>query len=134
MMNDRPIESPALQAALNEVRDIMRKYDLAGACMLVAPLEAAFAYKLAVSWSAFMDDPTTPTGVRFRAKSAELGHEVASLRVEAGVHTVCQLADFGEQTHLWMGDLKTMLRKAGIEFDHVSFGGQPLSRLVPDDD
>lgn len=129
MMNERPIENPELQEALDLVKAIMAKYNLAGACMLVAPEEAAFTYGLHTPWSALRPDPTTPLGFRFTAISKRDGKELTQRRVEAALHIICQLADFGEQTKQWMEDVKAMLRKNGIDFDHTSFGGKPLPHL-----
>jgi len=58
------------------------------------------------------------------------GEAVTHARVEGAVHTVCQLADFGAQTMDWMEQVKALIRGAGIEFDHVSFGGQPLPSIT----
>jgi len=129
MMNDRPIDDPKLQAALDEVKAVMLRHGLAGACMLVSEDEAAFTYGLFAPWSAFQPDPGTPLGFRFRANSKQMGKDEAHRRVSGGMHTVCQLADFGAQTVQWMDDLKRMLRRAGIEFEHTSFGGRPLPHL-----
>lgn len=130
MINDRPIEDPKLQRALNEVKRIMAKYQLAGACMLVSANEAAFTYGMHAPWSALRPDPSLPLGFRLRAKSAEDGKEVTHKRVEGAMHTICQLSDFGEQTTAWMEDIKLMARRAGIEFDHTPFGGRPLQHLT----
>lgn len=129
MQNDRPIEDPNLQRALDEVKAIMHRHGLAGACMLVSEQEAAFTYGLHAPWSAWTADPTLPLGFRFRANSTKDGKEVTHRRVEAGVHTICQLSDFGEQTTAWMEDMKLMLRRAGIEFDHQPFNGNPLPHV-----
>lgn len=129
MMNDRPIEDPRLQKALDEVKQTMARYGFAGACMLVSPTEVAFTYKMWAAWSALRADPSTPLGFRLRAKSAEDGKKVTHERVEAALHTICQLSDFGEQTTAWMEDLKLMARRAGIEFDHTPFGGKPLPHI-----
>jgi hypothetical protein len=130
MQNDRPIDDPKLQKALNEVKQTMARYGLAGACMLVSESEAAFTYGMHAPWSALRYDASTPLGFRFRAISAEEGHEKAHRRVEGAMHTICQLSDFGEQTTTWMEDMKLMLRRAGIEFDHTPFGGRPLQHLT----
>ena len=129
MMNDRPIENPRLQKALNEVKQVMARYGFAGACMLVSENEAAFTYGMHAPWSALRFDPDTPLGFRFRARSAEDGAAATHKRVEGAVHTICQLSDFGEQTTAWMEDMKLMLRQAGIDFDHTPFGGKPLPHL-----
>ena len=129
MINDRPIENPNLQAALDEVRTVMERYGFAGAVMLVAPEEAAFTYKMDTTWSALRRDTDVPLGFRFRAKSDEEGKETARKRVEAGMHIICQLSDFGTQTQFWMNDLKIMLRRAGVDFEHTPFGGKLLPHL-----
>jgi hypothetical protein len=130
MINDRPIQNPRLQKALNEVNQVMARYGFAGAAMLVSEDEAAFTYHMHAHWSALRYDPTVPLLFRFRASSAEEGKEAAHKRIEAAVHTICQLSDFGEQTTAWMEDLKLMLRRAGIEFDHTPFGGKRLPHLI----
>ena len=130
MINERPIDDPKLQAALNEIRGVMDRYDLPGAVMLVATEEAAFSYKMDASWSALRKDRSLPMGFRFRAVSSETGKRETERRVEGAMHTICQLSDFGEQTTAWMEDLKLMLRRAGIDFEHTPFGGKPLQHLV----
>lgn len=132
MKNERPIEDPRLQKALNEVMQTMARYGFAGACMLVSEREAAFTYGLHAPWSAIRPDPTTDLGFRFRAVSAEDGKEKTQKRIGGAMHTICQLADFGTQTTMWMEDLKTMLRNAGVDFDHTPFGGRPLPHLGTD--
>ena len=125
-MNNRPVEDPRLQKALDDVKRVFAKYGYAGAVMMISADEAAFFYAMHAPWSAIRFDPDTPLGWRIRAKEAEDGRAVTEARLEAAVHTICMLADFGEQTMEWMTQVKAMLRQAGIDFDHTSFGGQPL--------
>jgi hypothetical protein len=127
--NDRPIDDPRLQKALNEVKAVFARYGFAGAAMLVGPEEAAFTYHLHAPWSAIRFDPSTPLGWRFTANSKVAGREETERRVEGALHTICQLSDFGEQTTAWMEDMKLMLRRAGIEFDHTPFNGRPLPHI-----
>jgi hypothetical protein len=129
MINDCPIDDPRLQKALNEVKQVMARYGLAGACMLVAETEAAFTYRMHAPWSAMRSDPGTPLGFRFRAVSADEGKEKTHKRVEGAMHTICQLTDFGYQTAQWMEDMQMMLRELGIDFEHTPFGGKPLPHL-----
>ncbi len=129
-MNNRPIADPRLQRALNEIKAVMGRHGLAGACMLVSESESAFVYVLHAPWSAFRPDPTTPLGYRFRVLTAEAGPDLARKLVEGAGHTICQLADFGEQTIGWMEDLRAMLQRAGITFEHISFGGQELPHIT----
>lgn len=130
MKNDRPIEDHKLQRALDEVKGIMARYGLAGACMLVSPQEAAYTYKLHAPWSAWRYEPSTPLGFRLRANEAEEGKATTLRRLDGAVHTVCQLSDFGSQTMDWMEQLKALMREAGLEFDHTPFNGKPLPGIV----
>ncbi len=129
MINERPIDNPQLQRALDEVKQVFGRYGLAGACMLVSADEAAFCYHMHAPWSAIRYDASTPLGFRFRARSKTDGHAKTHVLVEGAVHTICQLSDFGEQTTAWMEDLKLLLRRAGIDFEHTPFGGRPIEHL-----
>jgi hypothetical protein len=131
VINDRPVDDPKLQAALNEIRAVMERCDFPGAVMLVSSEEAVFSYKMDAAWLALRKDRSLPLGFRFRAKESETGRRETERRVEGAMHTICQLSDFGEQTTAWMEDLKLMLRRAGIDFDHTPFGGRPLQHLEP---
>jgi len=128
-MNSRNVEDPRLQKALDEVKAVFARYGFAGTAMLVSEQEAAFFYAMHAPWSALRFDPDAPLGWRFRAQSRRDGKELTHQRVEGAMHTICQLSDFGEQTTAWMEDMKLMLRRAGIEFDHTPFGGKPLPHL-----
>jgi hypothetical protein len=129
MINDRPIENPKLREALLAIQKVMHRFDLAGACMLVAEEETAFTYKMYASWSALRPDADTPLGFRLRARSSEDGPALTRIRVEGAMHTICQLADFGAQTTFWMNDMKEMSRANGIEFDHTPFNGRELPHV-----
>ena len=127
MFNTRPINDHNLQAGLDEVKAIMQRRGLAGACVLVAPLEAAFTYGMHAPWSAIQPDATAPLSFRIKATSIE--GEAGRLRLEGALHTICQLSDFGAQTMDWMEQLKQAIRRAGVAFNHTPFGGQPLPSL-----
>lgn len=129
MLNDRPIVDNNLAHALASMQAIMRLHDLAGAVMLVSADEAAFTYKMDAPWSACRAAPGTPMGFKLKANSKDDGAEVTHQRLTAAVHTICQICDFGFQTQRWMTDLKDMLTKAGIDFDHKPFGGAELPHL-----
>jgi hypothetical protein len=128
--NTRPIDDPRLQRALDECKKVFARYGMAGCAMVISEDEAAFFYAMHAPWSAIRFDPSTPLGWRIRAIAAEDGKEKAQARVEGAAHTVCQLADFGAQTMDWMEQVKAGLRNAGIDFDHTSFGGQPLPSII----
>jgi hypothetical protein len=130
-MNDRPIDDERLQKALDEVKMVFARYGFAGAAMVISPDEAAYFYAMHAPWSAIRYDPDSPLGWRLRAVSGgSESKEVLKAKVEGAVHTICQLADWGSQTMDWMEQVKSLVRDAGIDFDHVPFGGQPLPSIA----
>jgi len=129
-MNNRPVEDPRLQKALDEVKMVFARYGMAGAAMVIGPDEAAFVYAMHAPWSAIRYDPDTPLGWRIRASLGEDGKEGRHARLEGAAHTVCQLSDFGSMTQDWMEQIKVMLRETGLEIEHTPFGGQPLPSLA----
>ena len=130
MINDRLIEDPRVQAALDEVLAIYRRYDLAGAVMLVSEQEAAFAYPLYTTWNAIVEDATVhPLGFRIRVNQDALGKDRARALALGTAHLFCNLKDFGAQTHLWMGDLLALVKKAGWDIVHRPFNGRTLPRI-----
>jgi hypothetical protein len=130
MLNGRPITDARLQEALGVVHLLCREYDLAGAIMLVSEREAAFTYPIYTTWNCVIEDPTLALGFRFRLKTAEQGRARAHQLALGTGHMLHQLQDFGQQTHLWMGDLLANLAQAGLTFAHVPFNGQRLPRLT----
>jgi len=130
-MNNRPVQGARLQKALDDIKKVYARYGFAGAAMVISPEEAAFFYAMHAPWSAIRFDPDSPLGWRFRAVSggSESRAELEA-KVEGAMHTICQLADFGFQTQEWMEQMKALLRKAGIDFEHTPFGGRPLPPLM----
>jgi len=117
MMNDRPIDDPNLQLALDEIRATMLRHGFAGAVIVVAPQEAAYTYVMHAPWSAIRPDPGSPLGWRVRASVQEDGAEGRHERLEGAAHTICQ-------------QLKVMLRRSGLEIEHNPFGGKPIPSLA----
>ena len=129
MQNDRPIDNPRLQAALDAVLACAREEDLACAVMLVSEQEAAFGYSLYTTWNAIVEDDTLPLGFRIRVKEAEQGLARTRAWMEGTAHMLCQLQDFGTQTRVWMGDLLRILKQSGLRITHIPFNGRTLPRL-----
>jgi len=131
MLNDRPLEDARTQEALNMILLIMREYDLAGAVCVVNEHEMGFGYQIYTTWNIVIEDSSVePLGFRFRVKEAEQGRERAEQLVLGTGHMLHQIKDFGAQTQLWMGDLLTNLKKAGISFTHRPFNGRKIPRLT----
>lgn len=129
MENDRRIDNPQLQAALNEVRATIVKYGFAGAVMLVAPNEGAYAYVLHAPWSA-IDADENSLAIHIRANLDQHGPLGRQRRLAGAAHTVCQLADFGTQTAALMEQIKALLTQAGLRIDHTPFGGKGIPSLL----
>jgi hypothetical protein len=128
-MNNRPVDSPKLQKAMDEVKAVFARYGYAGCAMVISAEEAVFCYAMHAPWSAIRFDPDTPLGWRIRTSLAEDGGEGRHARLEGAAHTICQLSDFGAQTMDWMEQIKAMLRDTGLEIEHTPFGGKPLPSL-----
>jgi hypothetical protein len=133
LYNTRPIEDPKLQEALQMIHLICRDYDFAGAIMLVSEYESAFTYPIYTTWNVVVEDKTLPLGFRFRLNTKEQGEERSQQLTLGTKHMLNSLQDFGLQTKIWMGDLITALKRAGITFDHIPFGGIKLPRLISED-
>jgi len=129
MFNERPIDDPKLQEALNIIMGAIQYYDLAGGVFLVSRDEWAYSYNMPATWNANIEDSSVPMGFRMRAKSAELGEERAHELLLGTAFTLTSMQDFGNQTRLWAGDLITILKKAGLKIDYKPFNGNKLPRL-----
>lgn len=130
MHNDRNVEDPNMQEALEKIKDIFQYYDLAGGVVVVNPNEWAYTYSLETTWNAITGDLSAPLGFRLRAKSDELEQEIVKERVSNTAHFFCSMIDFSTQTKLWFNDLKNILQKSGIRIHHVSFGGKKIPRIT----
>ncbi len=135
-MNDRPLQNPKSQEALNLIYELYRYYDLAGAVAIINPNEWGYGYVWETTWNACVDDANLPTrdgmrpmGFRIRAKEADLGRERARDLLTGSAFTLTSLKDFGTQTKIWAEDLIRLLRKNGLQIDYKPFNGKPLPRI-----
>ena len=136
MQNDRPIEDPRMQDALQVIAEVYRMYDLAGGAYVVNAKEMAFTYAIYTTWNAIVEDDNLPEqpgmqtlGFRIRANEAELGAERAKELIEGTAWMLGAMKNFGMQSTQWATDMMRMLRKAGIHIDHTPFGGQRLPHI-----
>ena len=113
--NDHPTPNLDLERAIREVKAVMARYKLAGACMLISPAEAVHAYQMSAPWSAIITDPDAPARLKFRTAPNE------GARLMAALHTINVLSEWSAMTLEWMQGLKAQLRQAGIDFEE----GQP---------
>ena len=136
MQNDRPIEDPRMQDALQVIAEVYRLYDLAGAAYVVNAKEMAFHYAIYTTWNAVVEDDNLPQqdgrqtlGFRIRAKQEELGTERARELLEGTAWMLGAMKNFGLQCTQWATDMMRMMRKAGIHIDYTPFGGQKLPHI-----
>lgn len=130
MHNDRPLDNPHIQEALDAFNLLCTTYDLAGAVTFIDAKEMGFSYHLPATWNGLVDDDTTPLGFRLRIKEVEVGRERAQQFAEGTTWVFGALIDFGEQTRLWGTDLWKLLKQAGWSISRRPFGGQPIPRLT----
>ena len=136
MRNDRPIDDPRMQEALQVIAEVYRLYDLAGGCYVVNTKEMAFHYALYTTWNAVVEDDNLPQepgmetlGFRIRAKQEELGTERAKELIEGTAWMLGAMQNVGMQCTQWATDMMRMMRKAGIHIEHRPFGGQRLPHI-----
>lgn len=135
-MNDRPLNDPKSQEALNAIHDLYQYYDLAGGVCIINPNEWGYGYVWETTWNACVNDADLPAqlgwqplGFRIRAKEAEQGRERARELLTGSAFTLTSLKDFGTQTKIWAEDLIRLLRKNGLQIDYKPFNGQRLPRI-----
>ena len=135
-MNDRPLDDPKSQEALDIIYGVYKYYDLAGGVCIVNPQEWGYGYVWETTWNACVDDPNLPAreglqylGFRIRAKESELGQARARELLTGTAFTLTSLKDFGTQTRMWAEDLMRLLRKNGLKIDYKPFGGKSLPRI-----
>lgn len=95
---------PRLKAAMEEIKEVCRRYDVALAAMLVSPSHSEYVYEFP-TWSPLgfedVDDPDDEgkVGLRFRAVGSQFAGRASHHAIlEAGVHLVENLRLFGAQT------------------------------------
>ena len=81
---------PKLKEAAAEIKAICRKHDIAAHVALVSPSHAEFVMVLDPTWSACQ---LTDNRLKIRAKSKEIGHEVAHKLMGGTAHMVCRIQD-----------------------------------------
>ena len=129
MLNDRPLQDPRTQEALQLLLATYRYYDLAGGCYVVNPTEMGFGYALYTTWNAIIEDEELPMGLRIRAKTEELGAERAKALLEGTAWTIGAMRDFGRQSEQWGKDLMRLLRQSGLQLTYTPFDGKPLPHI-----
>jgi hypothetical protein len=130
MQNDRPLNDPRMQEALNIIAEVYRMYDLAGGAYVVNEDEVGFTYAMYTSWNATVEDSSLPLGFRIRVNESEMGRERAEKLMTGTARTVTAMKDFGMQSVQWANDLLKIIRKAGFQISYTPFGGDKPKHIV----
>jgi hypothetical protein len=117
MRNDKPVNNPRIQEALDIFKYICKLHDIAGAVYFCDKEEMGYAYSQSATWNAHIEDENTPMGFRIRARREELGEERAKELLEGSGWVLASMFQFGNQTRLWAQDLIKLLGKAGMKID-----------------
>jgi hypothetical protein len=119
-MNDH---DPKLKEAMEEIKVILRKYDVGASVTLVSPTHSEFLYELEPTWSCvrFTNDPKGQPALRFTATlerygSAEKRQEAAELTT----HMLLQIRDLGGKTFMTFEEVRKQLERF-FKIDHKPF-------------
>lgn len=119
--------TPANQA-IEEIKAILRKYDLAGTVIVQSPKEAAYLTEISPSWScARFEEHTEGTMLRIRSKLAEYGGDVAKQK-ETVEHTLGMLMTLRNQSARMvdgMDSVVAMIADTFPNFAHVEQENTP---------
>lgn len=115
---DAPFD-PKLKLAAEEIKAVLRKYDIAGMINLQSPPHGEFVRELTPSWSCLTvhTEPDGRTGVRFKA-NIKSGPRTESLRAELTAGMICSFRNCAKRDAYHMGNLEAMI-KEHLDFDHI---------------
>lgn len=114
MQNERPLDNPHIQEALDVFHAICERYDLAGGVYFTDATEMGFTYHPCATWNAHIADASLPLGFRIRARERELGPERAKELLDGSGWVIASMHQFGHQTKLWAQDLRKILKDMGM--------------------
>lgn len=110
-----------LKRAMEDIKKILKKYDVAGTFTLVSKTHAEFLYHLP-SWSVFQWN-AEGDGMDIRSKKADFKNKEEQEKIlEQSVHIVMQNRDISAQTFDMFDTVYKALEKY-IKIEHKSFSG-----------
>lgn len=107
---------PKLKAAMEEIKAVLRRHDIAAVVTLQSPGALEYLYELSPSWSCIHIEPGGAVRIRAQAKTGP-ATEKERLRLSAGM--IVSFADLGWRA--W-DDFTKLTRVLGqhVEIEHVS--------------
>lgn len=109
--------SPKLKTAMEEIKAVLNKHDIAGFVILHTPGHSEYLNHCTTSYSCAT---VTPEGVRLRLKEAEVGKEKARQIANDTCNMVIHFAKHLAANAMFYMDTEEMLRK---KFDVEDLGG-----------
>jgi hypothetical protein len=121
MHTARTINNPRLAQALREIEAVYRQYDLAGAACVITADEMGYAYHVATTFTAILEEDSPSHGVRMGVKPS-----VPATALRGTTQTLRQLTTFGAHTQYWVSDLVSLLKRTGLALPplHTVEGGE----------
>lgn len=105
--------SPKLKVAMEEIKEVLKKNDIAGFVVLHTPGFTEFLNHIEPSYSCAKPEKE---GIRFRAKSAELGKEKVNQLAADTYNMIVHFADvIGLHAMIYIDAMKLLKEKLGGE-------------------
>lgn len=113
--------SPKLKKAMEEIKAIAKKYDVAAFVVLHTPGFSEYLNHLDTSYSCVY---ATEEGIRVRLKEKEVGKEKAEQLADGSFNMVTHFAEIVGKHALMYMDMQEMLQR---KWNGKSFGGEETS-------
>jgi hypothetical protein len=114
---------PNLKDAMEEIKDLLKRYDIGGYVSLVSPTHSEFLLVISPLWSCahFETLPNGERQVRFRATEKQYGSkEARDKAIEVTTHLFMQIRDLGGQAFMF-GDMMHDQLSNFYQIDHTPF-------------
>jgi citrate lyase gamma subunit len=100
----------------DEIREIYKRYEVAGAFIVVDAEDSEQCMYLCAPWNGNVPDDSTPLGYRIRVSEKALGFVRAAEVMARTVWTYDSLRDFGHQIEAFARQTLRMLKRAGVRY------------------
>lgn len=114
---------PKLQTAMEEIKTILKKYDIAANVLLASPTHMEFLREFKTSWSMIY---VKPGGIRIRCTRKDFPDAATFKRAtEITIGTIAGFADACRNEADQMIRILQAIGKSGVEFDHRTIEEKP---------
>jgi len=116
------VSDPKLKEAMKEIRKVMAKHDIAGWITLFSPTNSEFGMEITPTWSCAFWEDKDEGKLRFRAKQAELGKEVAKQKIERTAHMIFSMRDLCARGFQYADNMAKLLGTQ-LQIEHTPLSG-----------